>query len=534
MTKNCDVLVIGFDALDQEIVRRWAADGLMPSFAALQEKSCWGLIENQPGLQAGSAWPTFYRGVSVARHGQLDGVRQFNPRTYELETNVGEDHFDHELIWRRLSNEGRRVAVVDAPYTYLSKDLNGIEVHDWGNHVPIGGDHSGTPGPLTSTTTPPELADELIGRFGRDPLGGKLCDFLAPRSAVEIIDFREKLTDRLQKKAEMSAYLLKKGGWDFFLTTFSEAHCVGHQCWHLHDTSRPEHDADMVARLGDPLKDIYQALDTALGRILREVDQDETTVIVYCSHGIEPSVSGTYLLDKLLMKIGGGELKDKSKGAEGLMRRSWRSLPAGLQKHLQPFKQQVWHTVVGTAMQGHWPERRFFEIFANNSTGGVRLNVKGREAKGVIDPGAEYDATLDELIKELEDIVNLDTGKPLVSKCTKTRDIYSGENIDKLPDLLVDWNKQHGTGEIRRVYSPKIGTIEHDSPPARTGDHGMAPGMFLACGPKVLPGHRNDAVSVTDLAPTFAALLGCSLWDFDGKPIEQVCGQSERMASAGG
>lgn len=527
MSKNCDVLVVGFDALDQGFVRKWAAEGKLPTFASLLECSYWGLVENEPGLQAGTAWPSFYRGVSVARHGQLDGLRQFNKDNYEIEVNIGEDKFKHDLIWRRLSKEGKRCAIIDAPYTYLTKNLNGIEVHDWGTHVATG---SNT---LQTATWPPDLVDELTGMYGSDPLGGHLCDELAPRTAEEIADFRDKLIDRLQKKAEMSVHLLKKGYWDFFLTTFSEAHCVGHQCWQLHDETRPDYEADVAAVVGNPMKDVYIALDRALGRILSEVDQTETTVMVYCSHGIEPSICGTYMLDKILTRLEGRELKDKAKGSEGIMRKGWRMLPESVKKHLQPLKAQVWQSVVGSPMQGHREERKFFEILANNSTGGVRVNLKGREAQGIVEPGEEYDRLLDQLIADLSEVVNMDTGKPAISGFAKTRDLYKdGESMDKLPDLLVDWNKDAGyTGDIRKVYSPKTGEIEHDAQHMRTGDHGKTRGMFLAVGPHVTPGHRNELASVLDMAPTIASLLGTSMESFDGQPIDRICDRPKMKAA---
>ena len=46
-------------------------------------------------------------------------------------------------------------------------------------------------------------------------------------------------------------------------------HSVGHQCWHLHDPAHLLHDRQLVAELGDPIKDVYVEFDRALGRILK-------------------------------------------------------------------------------------------------------------------------------------------------------------------------------------------------------------------------------------------------------------------------
>jgi len=506
--------VVGFDALDQGLVQIWASEGLLPTFKRLMETANWGLVENQPGLQAGSAWPTFYRGVSVGRHGQLDGTRQFDPTKYEI-VRAGPEYFEHKLIWQRLCQEGKRVAVVDAPYTHLTPDINGMEIHDWGNHAGADG------GSLQLKTCPPGLAEEVLESFGLEPLGGHLCDELMPRNVGDLTAFRDALSNRISSKTAMSKHYLAQGGWDFFLTTFSEAHCAGHHMWHIHDSSRPDHDSEIAKALGDPLRDIYVKLDSALGDILAEVDPNETKVLVYCSHGMGPSVSATRLLDRILVKLEGGEPKDKSKGTEGLLRKGWRGLPDGVQKRLKPLHEIVWKSVVKTAFEGNRDQRKYFEIYANDSTGGVRINLIGREPDGKVCAGEEYDAVLESLTKDLLDITDLETGAPLVKDVIKAKDVYTGEALDKLPDLLVNWNKDAGPGPVRRVFSPKIGTMENDSQPPRTGDH-TPNGMYLCLGSILRPGRRNSDASVMDFAPTIARWLDCSLVGFEGIPLDQA------------
>jgi len=511
--KLCELLVVGFDALDQELAQTWAAEGHLPTFKMLMERSDWGLVENQLGLEAGSAWPTFYRGVSVGRHGQLDGTRQFDPGSYEI-VRAGPEYAAHKLIWQKLSEDGKRVGIIDAPYTYLSTNLNGIEIHDWGNHAGADG------GDLQLKTWPSSLAQEVTERFGVEPLKGRLCDEFKPRTLAEIRAFRDRLIQRIETKVGMIRHFLNQGRWDLFLGTFSEAHCAGHHLWHIHDKTRPDHDPEIAEVLGNPLRDIYIRLDQALGEVLADVDPDETTVLVYCSHGMGPSISGTRLLDRILVKLEGGEPKDKSKGTEGFLRKGWRSLPYGVQKGLKPLHGALWRSMVKTAFEGRRESRKYFEIYANDSTGGVRINLIGREPNGMVEPGPEYDAVLDALAKDLMEITNLETGEPLVKNVIKAKDVHSGESLDKLPDLLVNWNKEAGSAQVRRVFSPKIGTMVHDGPPPRTGDH-KPQGVFFSYGPTVRPNHRNKPVSVLDFAPSIAQFLGSSHETFEGESIFQ-------------
>ena len=95
--------------------------------------------------------------------------------------------------------------------------------------------------------------------------------------------------------------LLAERQSDLMMNIFSECHCAGHQLWHLHDASHPLHDAELVTELGgDPLKEIYQALDSALARILDAVDHS-MRVLLYCIHGLGPAFSSTHILSEDLM-----------------------------------------------------------------------------------------------------------------------------------------------------------------------------------------------------------------------------------------
>jgi hypothetical protein len=48
------VLFVGFDALDSELVREWAAAGVLPTFRSLFENSAFGATKNPPGFYGGA------------------------------------------------------------------------------------------------------------------------------------------------------------------------------------------------------------------------------------------------------------------------------------------------------------------------------------------------------------------------------------------------------------------------------------------------------------------------------------------------
>ena len=121
---------------------------------------------------------------------------------------------------------------------------------------------------------------------------------------------------------------------------------------------------------------------------------------------------------------------------------------------------------------------------------------------------------------------------PLVRRVVRTRDVYAGERLDALPDLLVEWNDAvaqgstalgNGAAALVRARSPKIGTVEGANEYGRSGEHRPG-GWFVAAGPGVSVGRLNHEPSLLDLAPTFSRILGVELPGSDGKPIEEIVG----------
>jgi hypothetical protein len=97
-------------------------------------------------------------------------------------------------------------------------------------------------------------------------------------------------------------------------------------------------------------------------------------------------------------------------------------------------------------------------------------------------------------------------------------DLYPGEPVDGLPDLVVDWDR---SAPIRRVRSPRFGRLARESPSPRSGDHRPS-GLLLALGPGIAAGRELAPVRSVDLAATVSHLLGVARTDLDGRPIPAI------------
>ena len=135
--------------------------------------------------------------------------------------------------------------------------------------------------------------------------------------------------------------------------------------------------------------------------------------------------------------------------------------------------------------------------------GSVRLNIEGREPHGLIRARRGRDAAT-WLAERLLELVNVDTGDPVVRQAYLCDDHYERVDGDAFGDVILEWNRD---APIETVWSPATGVVRVPYEGWRTGDHHRQ-GLLLARGPGISPGPRPARMPVLDVAPTVAASLG--------------------------
>ena len=525
------VLLLAADACDAEVADGFADRGLMPVLADLRERGAVVDTLAPRGLFVGAVWPTVMTGLDADRHRYYTwlamdddgyGTHQTTPLVME-----------GEPFWTALDAAGRRCAVFDVPHSLADRTAPGFAgavVSEWGCHDR----HVGP------AAHPPVLLAELEAaaggpHFGAGPTPGfdqhAPCDYLfrdrQHRTPVEVADLVAALRLGHARKRAASLALLEQGGWDLFASVFGETHCTGHQLWAQHDPGHPRHDVALRRRLGDPLEAVYRDVDETIGLHLERAG-DDAVAFVLLSHGMGPHYDGTHLLDHLLLRI--------DREAAGHREAGWRTrlagsvadrAPAGVRDRVGPWAAPWVRRRLAAAPpapadpladpEGMLPldrsRRSWFLIPNNTVTGAIRINLVGREPAGVVDP-ADYDRTCELVAQRLREVVDVDSGRPLVADVIRVDRAMRRRDGDGLPDLLVEWDH---SSLVERVWSPHLGTVVAPYQHWRTGDHHRHGRLFVV-GPGVSPGRRRGPRSLAHLAPTLAAALGVALVDVDGRP----------------
>ena len=262
---------------------------------------------------------------------------------------------------------------------------------------------------------------------------------------------------------------MKRFEWDVFITTFGELHRGGHTFYE---------DADTLDGLSEtPLLEIYGKIDRALSSILESLDLERTTVVFFSVHGMMRDYGQNHLVKPLmdrqnqvfLRRYLGREVRARSTG--GLVGWLRNIVPANLQYAIgEAAPDRVRHWVVEREIIGgvDWSQTPGFSL-RTDVRAEVRLNLAGRESKGILEPGSDLsDAYVNSLRRAFLELRDDDTGDLLVDEVVPIQTIFPGEHSHALPDFSITWRP---APVARRVTSPETGVLEAVSLGARGGDH---------------------------------------------------------------
>jgi predicted AlkP superfamily phosphohydrolase/phosphomutase len=156
-----------------------------------------------------------------------------------------------------------------------------------------------------------------------------------------------------------------------------------------------------------------------------------------------------------------------------------------------------------------WEHSRAF-LIENANEGFIRINLKGREPQGIVEPGKEYEDLCEEILQTVRSMTNPANGKRAAHTVYKTDDIYDGPCRSHMPDVIINWNEDAKLST--ELLTKKYGMARSSQPaygvmPYYTGNH--RPNAFaLAVGPGIAVGQVLQGASILDLAPTILTYLG--------------------------
>ncbi len=493
------LVILGIDAGDPELIMRWASDGTLPNIGSIVRRGCFGKTAGPEMVSEHGVWVSLMSGISRAEHG-YHYFRQLKPGSYTLAPVRGRE-LGVEPFWTRLPAE-KRIAVIDVPDIAAPRPHPGLQLSEWATHYPY----------YPASSYP----DELLARVGSE-FGPQTVIHEDPASDYsEDRKLYAQLMERAAKKGRLCRSLLGEKSFDLVVAVFAEAHTGSHQFWRYRPGSNQpvpkEHDGELT----DAIKNLYQAIDAAFGEILALQPPDANVVLV-SSVGMKSQWPAAGLSAAIPFALGYQFApKGVSSGFDplNLLR---KMLPQSVRNALSGFlSSKARENLVSDKFSKatDWSRTRIFSI-PSYYTSQFRVNLAGREPEGIVEPGAEYEKTLDEFEAELRKLVDPVTRRPAIKAIRRTQDLFGGDPPEILPDLFVEW--EEADHFVARVQHPQGEIVQSQCEFHRGSDHSQF-GFVAAAGPAIENNGDLGEVSLLDLTPTFLALLG-------QPPAEELAGK---------
>ena len=497
------VLVIGLDAMEAPLVARGIAAGELPAFAALRERAARFDLTNPMRSHPGAIWPEINTGQSVGTVGLFfhpSQLRTGDPVPHKVET----DEIDPRDDWWQIAGDaGRRVCVIDVPHSVTRPGTNGVHITDWGNHDRSWEPDSDPPSALAAARA--RVGDHPIGRCDNVVRGGDAADF------TRLLDH---LLDGIERRTQLGEWWIGREEWDVVHLAFTESHCVGHQFWAFADPSHPVPLPERPPRLETAIDEVYAAIDGGIARLVDAAGPDATVLVLF-SHGMGPYVGGYQLMPEVLVRLG---LRPTPQPAA--------SVGSALPRKTRRFLRRVvpdrirYKRIARAGTLSHHDlasPRTKATVMLNNRCAAIRLNVRGREPHGSVDP-SEADAVVEDLRRELLALRQPGSGEPIVDLVATPRELFGPNFHPDLPDLTVGFRTD--LGRIEACESPRVGRVEvplwsREARPdgwpvelGRTGDHTDASQLWICASDGA--GSDGGTASVLDVAPTVLTMLAVS------------------------
>lgn len=486
-------LVIGLDSAEPALLRRWCDSGDMPALRGLLAGGTWGEIDTGSRQFPDAAMFSAYTGLGPANLGRYFFIQ---PRIDRPRLELVSPMVAAEPFWVTAGRHGRRCVIVDTPKIGLSPPAGGVHVVGWGAH--------GFNASLQ--TEPAALANELLARYGRYPLAN--CDDHG-RSLRSYRRLRRRLLDGVAARRRLLLDLARGRDWDLFVAVFAEPHCAGHNLWLFHDPSHPLYRAD--AELGPALREVYAAVDTGIGELIAAAGPG-ARIVVFSSQGMRPQYHGRDLVSALLRLWGMHEPRDRApdpareirlRARQPLLKRLREAVPLPLQYAVKRRLPRRLGEALLCRFMGVMSldvAARAYQVPNNEMNPSLRVNLAGRDPRGIVTPGREYEALCGFLAARLRELVNPATGGAALADVTVTGAVHRGAHRDLLPDVTGYWSPE---APIEALHSPGYGTVVGAHRDHRSGGHGPQ-GLLCVSG---APGHFAGG-HIADLAPTVLGLLG--------------------------
>lgn len=358
--------------------------------------------------------------------------------------------------------------------------------------MPISLDPVDPPLPMSS---PEEFTSDLVERNGYFKTLGWIHETwgLNEEQISEEV-FLEDLFRNMDNIEDVLLEEMDRGESSLYTAVFTATDSVAHMFYRLIDPEHPRFDQELADLYGDAILRVYQKMDSIIGEVEERLDQDDL-LIVLSDHGFHTwrreFNTNTWLVRNGFMVLEGMESD------------------ADLKKLDDMFSGGSFFPNVD------WSRTRAYAL----GLGHIYINLKGREARGIVEPGDEYRTVISEIRDKIIQHKDPDTDEAVLHATYFRDDIYQGNQLEHAGDIQISFK----TG-YRTSWQTSLGAVPENIIVANlkkwSGDHCASDfsdtSGFFVSNRKLETANPH----IYDIAPTLYELFDIPIPDtVDGKPL---------------
>ncbi|MGB2799009.1 MAG: alkaline phosphatase family protein [Dehalococcoidia bacterium] len=520
------VVIIGLDGACWGIVMPWIEQGELPNLGKLLAEGVYSELRSVIPPMTPPAWTSLVTGKNPGKHGITFEFFKQKTGSFEREIVSALDNKE-KCIWDYLSEHDMSSIVINVPVTHPARKMKGILI-------------PGYMAPANPVCFPRDILDEFQqeNRAYKVYTDSEVADVTPEKRLQDYIDLT-----RLRKEATL--YYARKYEWDFLMVEFQTTDAIFHT---LGDSKQENLRLRLYKCVDECIGEILEALGKNAGVLLvsdhgmgkckwqccinswlkeeglltyrsRETTREDTLLTVRkrtMSEGYdhmpiddEPAKGTSSRLDALVRYLGKAGITLER--ADEILSRL----------HLTFLEKKV-PQIIGHKMPRKQIDWAKTKVYCPSPLIGVRINLKGREPEGTVEPGQEYHDLRRQIIEKLQRLRTPD-GELVFEQVLPREEYYHGGESGHAPDILFVPNDSERCIEFRsfgRVFRP---SSEYW--------HKMD-GLFAASGPDIArAGHLPSKLSILDVAPTVLHAIGLPVpRDIDGRVLTEIFNESSEPA----